>query len=337
MAATPQLPLAPLSPRGWGHRVPKDTQTLQTERTAGSQRKNPTRPGRRVPRAAPHGAIPVPPHTGWSRDPVPTGHPSADEAGTWQPRSRPSGARPAQAGSQRASRCPRCRDKLPSEPPMLPSPAPHPSFAHSLLSLCTSVSLHKTHPPAAARPPTSPHAHPGMAMAPRSVPQLLPHNPRGSHHAQWGQGLGRGAMKTLSPGRRQRGQGVRSPSLAFHGSFPIPDAPLSAKMGPARVSFPTGPCRRGSPRLHPSPALDAGGGTPCTKSCCRGQGRTKAIAKGVEGVSASCPKLGIRQKIPLAPIPRIPFHATGTFAMSLTPPGKGQGLLRGRGENSGAL
>lgn len=68
----------------------------------------------------------------------------------------------------------------------------HPSFTRSCLSPCIEVSPHKTHPPAATRPPTSPRAHPGMVTAPRSLPphQLLPHTPPWvpSHTGGWEEG-----------------------------------------------------------------------------------------------------------------------------------------------------
>lgn len=68
---------------------------------------------------------------------------------------------------------------------------------------------------------------------------------------------------------------------------------------------------------------------PCAKNCCRGQGRTEATAKRVGGVSNLCPKMRTREKIPLTPIRCILFHPTSTFGVSMTPPGKGQGLLQG--------
>lgn len=61
----------------------------------------------------------------------------------------------------------------------------------------------------------------------------------------------------------------------------------------------------------------------------QGSKKDKSYCLVFGGVLASCFKLGTRQQILLTPIPGILFHPIGTFGMSLTPPRKGQGFLRG--------
>lgn len=75
-------------------------------------------------------------------------------------------------------------------------PAPQPGFAISFLSSCMNISPHKTHPPAARTTHLSP-CPPRNGHSTLLPPQLLPTLPCGSHNAQWGQWLGRGATEGL--------------------------------------------------------------------------------------------------------------------------------------------
>lgn len=217
--------LPPPSPQGWGHRVPKDAQTLRTEDYGVLKEKIPPGQAGGVSRAAlgtpchpfpPYGAVPMSLRPERSGDPIPTGHPSGDRVGTWQPGSRPLGAGPAQGRSQRVSRCPRHRDKVPPEPPTLPAPATcrpqlHTPQLRPLLPQLLHRGLTPQNPPASSNktthlspcPPRNGHST-SLSPLPR-LPNCCPTPHHGSHHVQWGQGLGRGATGMVSPGQRWEG------------------------------------------------------------------------------------------------------------------------------------
>lgn len=184
--------------------------------------------------------------------------------------SRPLGPTPAQDRSRQASCCcpatgTNCQRPHRSPAPAPHSnPAPHPSFAHSFLSPCTDISPHKTHLLAASRPPTSPSAHPGMAAAPCSSPQLLLHTPPWVPPCTVGdKGWEEGPHRLCPQGRAQLGRALcPHPWLSIEH---LPNTLLSAKTESARIFSLPCPCCRGSPRLHPNPALGARKGTLCDK------------------------------------------------------------------------
>lgn len=246
MAATPQLLLTPPSPRGWGHSVPTDTQTLQTEdsrvlKEKSHQAKQDSPQGLWAVPSLPfpsHRAIPVSPHLKKNGDPLSPGHPCGDRAGTWQSRSHSLGVKPAPARPQQASCCPRHGDKLPLEPPNLSAPAPHsPPDSPTPFSAPAQTS-HPTNPPAGSNETTHLSVcHPGMAVASHSAPLLLPHTPPWDPPSTVGTGAGK-------RGHTDSGEGVQSPSLASCCGFPIPSAPLSCKenqpASPLRLALPWG-------------------------------------------------------------------------------------------------
>lgn len=129
------------------------------------------------------------------------------------------------------------------------SPLQPPSFACSFLSPCTDVSPHKTHPPAATRPPTSPHAHPGMATAPCSPPPAAaPHPTMGSTTYSGERGWEEG-----SHGRCPRGRGRESHPWLFIVPFPSP-MPLSLQRRSETGShLPLAPAVKGGPWAAPHP------------------------------------------------------------------------------------
>lgn len=266
-------------------------------------------------------------HPKRSRDPTLTGRLSGDRVGTWQPGSRPSGVRPAQARSRRASRCPRCRDELPSELPVSLAPAP----CRPQLCLLLSQPLHRCptpqNPPAGSNetthlspcPPRNGH---GTLLPPTSC---CPTPRCGSRHIQWGQGLGRGATRTVSPGQRQG-----KPPLVFHCRFPVPDALLSAKTERDGVSSPTGPCRKGGP-LGCTPSLPwvPGRGHPVPSPIAEVKEGQKLLPRGLAASLFHAPSWERGSKFPLPPCHASHFIPPAHFGASLTPPGEDQGLLQG--------
>lgn len=53
------------------------------------------------------------------------------------------------------------------------------------------------------------------------------------------------------------------------------------------------------------------------------------LPRGLGMSQLHTPRLRTRQQAPLAPVPRVPFHPTGAFGVSLTPPAEDRGLLWG--------